>query len=110
MVIVYRLGALTYGLGRLLVRGVRFIGMPNIIAGREVVPELLQRRATAQNLADTLVPLIGDTPQRRRQCEGLARLDAVMEIGVAVPSARAAAIVVAMAGRAGPVSSSDAAC
>ena len=66
------------------------------------MPELLQRDATPQNLADALVPLIGDTPERRRQCEGLARLDAVMEVGVAVPSARAAAIVLAMAGHIPP--------
>ena len=42
MVIVYRLSPLTFALGRLLVRGVRHVGMPNIVAGREVVPELLQ--------------------------------------------------------------------
>jgi lipid-A-disaccharide synthase len=71
---------------------------------------LLQRDAAAQNLADALVPLVGDTVERRRQCEGLARLDAVMEVGVAVPSARAAAIVLAMASRPGPVSSSNTAC
>jgi lipid-A-disaccharide synthase len=86
------------------------IGLANLILGEKVMPELLQRDATPQNLADALVPLIRDTPERRRQCEGLARLDAVMEIGVAVPSARAAAIVLAMAGRSGPVSSSHAAC
>src|SRR5207244_2504504 len=32
MVIVYRLGPLSYGLGRLLVRGVRYIGMPHVVA------------------------------------------------------------------------------
>src|ERR1700752_1300185 len=42
MVIAYKMSALTYGLGRLLVRGVDFIGMPNILAGRQVVPELIQ--------------------------------------------------------------------
>ena len=86
------------------------IGLANLILGEKIMPELLQWDATAQNLAAALVPLIGDTPQRRRQCEGLPRLDAVMEVGVAVPSARAAAIVLAMAGRSGPVSSSNAAC
>jgi lipid-A-disaccharide synthase len=51
MVIVYRVSALTAMLARLLVRGVRNIGMPNIVAGREVVPELLQRHANGAGIA-----------------------------------------------------------
>ena len=74
------------------------------------MPELLQRDATPEKLAAHLVALIGDTPERRRQCAALARLDAMMEVGAAVPSARAASIVLATAGRAGPVSSPDRAC
>src|SRR5207247_237494 len=58
MVIVYRLGPLSYGLGRLLVRGVSWIGMPNIVAGREVVPELLQRQATGPRIAAAALPLL----------------------------------------------------
>src|SRR5262249_47735757 len=42
MVVVYRVAGLTYAVARLLVRGVRHIAMPNIIAGRPIVPELLQ--------------------------------------------------------------------
>jgi putative SOS response-associated peptidase YedK len=59
---------------------------------------------------DPTPPTSCGRPERRRQCEGLARLDAVIEVGVAVPSARAATIVLAMAGRSGVVSSSNAAC
>jgi lipid-A-disaccharide synthase len=69
------------------------------------MPELLQRDATPEKLAAHLVALIGDTPERRRQCAALARLDAAMEVGATTPSARAATIVLAMAGR--PVSSPD---
>lgn len=43
MAVCYRVHPLSYGLGRLLVRGVKFIALPNLIAGRPVVPELLQR-------------------------------------------------------------------
>jgi lipid-A-disaccharide synthase len=86
------------------------VGLANLILGEKVMPELLQREATAPKLADALVPLIGDTPERRRQCGALARLDAIMELGVAVPSARAAAVVLATARRSGAVSSQDAAC
>ena len=79
--------------------GAAMIGLANIILGEKVMPELLQRQATARNLAEALVSLIGDTPQRRRQCEAFTRLDAVMEVGGAAPSRRAAAIVVALARR-----------
>jgi lipid-A-disaccharide synthase len=108
-VIAYRVALIEELILRALVQ-TDTIGLANLILGEKIMPELLQRDATPQNLADALVPLIGATPERRRQCDGLARLDAVMEIGVAVPSARAAAIVLAMAGRSGAVSSSNAAC
>ena len=86
-VIAYRVALFEELIARALVK-TDTIGLANLILGEKIMPELLQRNATAQNLADALVPLIGDTPQRRRQSEGLARLDAVMEVGVAVPSAR----------------------
>jgi lipid-A-disaccharide synthase len=70
------------------------VGLANLILDDRVMPELLQRQATPERLAAALVPLIGDTPERRRQCQALARLDTVMEIGGAAPSARAAAIVI----------------
>ena len=42
MVIVYRLSPVTWALGRLLVRGVTHVGMPNIVAGREVECAVLE--------------------------------------------------------------------
>jgi lipid-A-disaccharide synthase len=58
MVIVYRGSAFTYALGRLLVRGVKYFGMPNILAGRRVVPELLQRQVSATNLVRAAEPML----------------------------------------------------
>ncbi len=46
-VIAYKVSPLTYMLGRMLVTGVDFIGMPNILAGRQIVPELIQGDVTA---------------------------------------------------------------
>jgi lipid-A-disaccharide synthase len=76
---------------------VKMVGLANIILGEMVMPELLQRAATADNLADALAAIIPDSPARRRQSEAFARLDSIMEIGIAVPSQRAAAVVIAMA-------------
>lgn len=50
MVVAYRVSPVTYALARMLVRGVDFIAMPNILAGRQIVPELIQREVTARNL------------------------------------------------------------
>jgi lipid-A-disaccharide synthase len=71
------------------------VGLANIILDEMVMPELLQRQATAKNLADALVAIVGNTPQRRRQCEAFARLDTIMEIDGSAPSKRAAATVIA---------------
>jgi lipid-A-disaccharide synthase len=78
---------------------VKMFGLANIILDDMIMPELLQRQATAKNLADALVAIARDSPQRRRQCEAFAKLDAIMEIGSAVPSKRAAAAVIALSGK-----------
>jgi lipid-A-disaccharide synthase len=49
MVIMYKVSPLTYGIGRMLVQIDR-IGMPNIVLGRAVFPELIQGEATADNM------------------------------------------------------------
>jgi lipid-A-disaccharide synthase len=76
---------------------VPMVGLANIILDEMATPELLQREATAENLAAALVAITVDSPERWRQCEAFVRLDAIMEIGRAVPSQRAAAVVLEMA-------------
>jgi hypothetical protein len=73
------------------------VGLANIILDEIAMPELLQRDATAENLADALVAITMHSPARQRQCDAFARLDAIMEVGTAAPSERAAAAVIAMA-------------
>ena len=53
MVVAYRLGALSYALARLLVR-TEFVALPNLLAGRELVPERLQGEASPEELAEAL--------------------------------------------------------
>jgi lipid-A-disaccharide synthase len=98
-VIAYKVAVVEEVIAR-MVATTRTIGLANIILGETVMPELLQRQASPGRLAEALVAIIGDTPARRRQLDAFARLDAVMEIGDAAPSARAAAIVLDMALRA----------
>ena len=95
-VLAYRVSLFEEAIARALIT-TDMVGLANLILGEKAMPELLQRDATPEKLAAHLVALIGDTPERRRQCAALARLDAAMEVGAATPSARAAAIVLAMA-------------
>jgi lipid-A-disaccharide synthase len=64
MVIVYRVARLTYGVARMLVRGVQHIGMPNIVGGREIVPELLQNDVNGPAIAARARDIL-ETPGRR---------------------------------------------
>ena len=96
MVTAYKVSKLEELVARRLVR-VPSVILANLVLGDNVVPELLQDAATPVALSDALLPLLGDTPERRRQMEAFARLDAIMQIGRARPSDRAAEIVMAIA-------------
>jgi lipid-A-disaccharide synthase len=64
-VIFYRVSAVTaHVIGRRLL--LPWVGLPNILAGRFVVPELLQDEATVENLAQAALNLYDDTVTRRR--------------------------------------------
>ncbi len=60
MVIAYKLSPLTYLLGRLLVN-IAFIGLPNIIAGKKIVTELIQHEAIPENLANEINRLLNNS-------------------------------------------------
>ena len=72
-VAVYRLSALTFFAARRLVK-VRFVAMPNLIAGRQVVPELLQENFTPQNVAAELKKILADGPEREQMLAALAEV------------------------------------
>ena len=59
MVITYKMARSSYWIGKRLVKS-PYVGLPNILAGRLVVPEILQDEATPQNLAAALVKLYED--------------------------------------------------
>ena len=77
MVIVYRVSPLTYVFGRLLVRGVNYFGMPNILAGRRLVPELLQGQVNATDLVRAAEPMLTE-PLHSEVAEGLKSLRSVL--------------------------------
>jgi len=70
MIVVYRVSWLTYVVGKLLVK-ISFFSLVNLLAGREVVPELLQREASAERMASELERLLTDGKVREAQLAGL---------------------------------------
>ena len=73
MAIVYKVSPVTWFFGKIMVR-LKHIGLVNIIAGREVVPELLQHRATAQRIAQVAERLLTDGALRTRIQHDLSRV------------------------------------
>jgi lipid-A-disaccharide synthase len=71
MVIVYRVSPLTYTIGRRFVR-VQSYGMVNLVAGRAVVPELIQEALTPEALARETVALVTDAARAARMRDDLA--------------------------------------
>ena len=100
-VMVYRVSPLTYALGKPRVKVPRF-AMVNLIAGEEVVPELVQGDFTAQNVVAKLRQILPDGPARGRMLEGLKQVESQLHApqsapGSAVhPADRAAEIILSL--------------
>ena len=93
MVIVYRTAPLTYALARRLV-SVPFIGMPNLIAGRGVVPELLQDAVTPDRIVAEVQRFLDDPSLAAATTRALAEVRQALGEGGAAE--RAAAIAAEM--------------
>ena len=90
MIITYRVNPISAAIARRVIK-IPFAGLVNIIAEREICPELLQTRCNGPELAESLLPLLEDTPERRAMLEGIAEVNA--ELGAPGASRRAAEIV-----------------
>jgi lipid-A-disaccharide synthase len=96
MVIVYRLAALTYKIGRPFVK-VDTFGMVNLLAGRRVVPELIQDDLTPQRVADEAVTLLTDQARAAEMRRALREVRAALGEPGATRRAAEAVLSVAMA-------------
>jgi len=70
MVVVYKTAWLTYEVAKRLVR-VPHLGMVNLLAGKELCPELIQHAVTPENLVRSIRPLLDATPVRADMVAGL---------------------------------------
>jgi lipid-A-disaccharide synthase len=115
-VVVYRVSPLTYQIARRVVK-VPFVAMANLIAGKLVVPELIQNDFTAGNIVRQIEPLLPDGPPRQSMMQELEKIRSLLlphrtgsdsglvdEAETAI--ARVAAITLQQLGNTSPVSTS----
>jgi len=93
MVTFYRVSRPSWIAGKLLVN-VPFYSMVNLIAGRKVVPELMQSELTGEALAREAARLLADSAARAEMCAGLAEVRRKLsQSGPLSAPARAASII-----------------
>ena len=95
-VLVYKVSWPTYFAARLVIR-TKFLGMPNVLAGREVVPEFLQHEARPKTIAPVVRQLIDDAAARERM---VAEFDGIIEkLGETGASEKAARAILSELGQ-----------
>jgi len=79
-VVVYRVSRLTFAIARRVVK-VPHVAMANLIAGKRMVPELIQDDFTAANIVQQIELLLPEGPPRQRMMEELAQIRALLHTG-----------------------------
>jgi lipid-A-disaccharide synthase len=78
-VVVYRVSPLTYAIAKRMVK-VPHVAMANLIAGKRVVPELIQDDFTAANIVEQIRPLLPDGPARESMMMELAAIREALRV------------------------------
>ena len=94
MVVVYRTSALTYQIAKCLVK-IPYISLVNILAGKEIVPELIQHRMTPDCIAHEALDILQDVCRRNDMTQAFHTIRA--SLGGPGASKRAAAFILAEA-------------
>ena len=98
MAVAYRTGALSYAIARRVVK-IPYIGLVNVVAGREVAREFVQGALQPMAVATELGRLLDDTKYRDVQCAGL--LEVRNQLGTPGAATRVAEMISGLAGAAG---------
>jgi len=88
MVIAYRQSPISWAIMRRMMY-LPYVGLPNILAGEKLVPELLQDQATPANLAGALLTLLRDTAAQKRQVARFHEIHAELRQNTAEKAAEA---------------------
>jgi len=98
MVIVYKVSPISYIFGKFLIH-VRNVGLVNLVADKEIVPELIQGDATAENLAKEGIAILENRVVRERIKADLSRVNKKLgKGGAAIKTASIAAKMMGLVG------------
>lgn len=93
-VLIYKVAAVTYGIGKLLVK-IDHIGLPNIMAKRRIIPELLQGEVTPENVERELANILDDDAVYSQMKADLAQVK--VELGAPGAVQRVADVIASVA-------------
>jgi len=93
MIIIYRVSFLSYWIGRALIR-VDHIGLVNLVAGKEVAPELIQKDVHPQRIAEEALLILRDPLMSRKMTESMDEVR--QKLGKPGAAQRAARIVISL--------------
>lgn len=93
MIIIYRVSFLSYWIGRALIR-VDHIGLVNLVAGKEVAPELIQKEVHPQRIAEEALLILRDPILSRKMTESMAEVR--KKLGLPGAAQRVAHIVLSL--------------
>jgi lipid-A-disaccharide synthase len=85
-IVVYKLSGLNYRVVKWLIK-IPFISLVNLIAGKEVVKEMIQNDANVDNIASELRQLLGNTPRRKTVLQGYDDIIKILDTGSASENA-----------------------
>ena len=89
--VVYQVSSATYAIARRLVKGLKHVGLVNILAGREVCRELIQGAMTPEAIEAEMRRILDDAAYRAAMLDGMREVNA--RVGLPGATARAAAVV-----------------
>jgi lipid-A-disaccharide synthase len=90
MIIIYKISPLSYFVGKLFIR-IKNIGLVNIIAGKTIVPELIQGKANAQSIASEAIDILTSVERKKEMINELAAIRAKLgKPGAAIRAAQLA--------------------
>ncbi|MCK4389145.1 MAG: lipid-A-disaccharide synthase [Desulfobacterales bacterium] len=96
MIIVYKVSGLSYWVGKRLIR-VKHIGLANLVAGRSIVPELIQHEVSAEKIAHQALRILRDENKLAEMRHELRRV--AQSLGPAGASKRAAEVAMRLLSR-----------
>jgi len=75
IVVCYKSSAITHFIGKRLAK-VKYLSLPNLIADKKIIPELIQNDMNLKSIVKAIVPLLSNTPERDKMMKAYKKIGA----------------------------------